>query len=263
MVKIITYLFIISILFFSCEKRLSSVDEYLPDIEVSASVVSDGVSVSVNVLKFGASPIQKVGYSFSTDPDFSILENQVFLDWLSEENSTYTFPYYLFSEENSYFFKAFVTTKYGLVVSEEIEISNLLFNPVEAPCSVNLNTLRVFPNSFINIPSNNNPQHYTYYSEYSANTTGNNSVSVQLRIYKSVGSVPSTGVYQTSNSSSFGYGSVRLKYNSWTSQYGGQVYINRLNSSQFSVEACDIPVAMFDDTVKIESTMDLHWVIDN
>lgn len=251
--------FTLSILFLTaCQKRLKSVDDYHPTIElVSVVALPNGsVEVTAKVKREGPAPIQTSGFGFSENSEFSVSENQM-LTPVSNGLFSVIYPSEKFTEQTTYYFKGFVTTKYGFRATNILSISNIVIVPVEAPCTHPENRYRFFasPPYFEIMPSNSVSTGTLSY-EYSSPIMPNGTLRIRFR------NPPVTGIYTLKQDYDLNHFESRLYISSADpsgAKAGGIVYVNKISDTQFTVQACSIPWLL---STSNETTFDLHWILN-
>lgn len=251
----IIFLIVLTQSFFGCQKRLKSIDDYHPKLKVTVEIVLGGVKVTGQVIEEGVSPLETVGFCFSGNPEFLITENQSIASSFTGDSFSYTYPSFLFQEDSSYYFKAFGTTDYGYVESDEYKISNLELVSEDAPCQNTLQKYRYGTSLPNTIDQNTYISQSIDYVEYRNTIEGGPAViGIQFK------SPPSNGLFtSTESSSNIGPTEARI-YIGYTGQTlsGGTIYVNHIEGNEYRIETCDLP---FKVSSTLTSTLNAHWVI--
>ncbi len=251
--------FTLSILFFTaCQKRLKSVDDYHPEIELVSVVAlpSGAVEVTAKVTREGTAPIQTSGFGFSENPEFSVAENQMIAP-VSNGVFSIVYPSEKFSEQTTYYFKGFVTSKYGFRATNVLSISNIEIVPVEAPCTHPENRYRFFASPpYFDIIPGNSVSTATLSYEYSSAIMPNGTMRIRFR------NPPVTGIYTLKQDNDLNHFESHLYISSADptgAKAGGIVYVNKISDNQFTVQACSIPWLL---SISNETTFDMHWILN-
>lgn len=237
MLKRITLLFVLAAtaLLPGCTKK--TYDDALPKVDFVSALAygNDSVIVTGNVTSAGASPIEYVGFAYSTNPTFDILENQVIGNGTTGEFSTLVRGF----QDSTYYFKCFAANSFGYVVSNTFKYTVPAATPQTAPCSVTNNT--VIDNS------------QTYYMNYVATNSvsaayGNFEVDAEngsseiVDIY--FNATPTNGVYTTQvDAANFSFDTnpydCVVTVNGYAVNTGGKVYVG-INSGTTTVSFCSL-----------------------
>jgi|TARA_R110000737_G_scaffold122420_1_gene154352 hypothetical protein len=228
------FLFIVLFLTFSsCKKALKNVEDYFPEITMTAEIQDDGtVLVKGQFVKNGEGALENFGFSFSKDPDWYISENQILLSPTGDFSFVYDQP---FDPNSTYYFRAFAINYYGYSMSNIVELSDIKAVPVIAPCTVTPNSFKI--NTTTNYISNFQPASYGFdYVEYQSSGS---SVFATFKF----NSPPLTGIYTTKQYLSEGEKDVVVTlsngFDNGHLSYEKSVYVNRIDSTSFKVEICD------------------------
>jgi hypothetical protein len=244
--------------FQSCQKRLKTVDEYHPDIElISATALASGaVEVVCKIHRDGVAPYQSSGFGFSENAEFSISENQVRVP-VNGDMITYTYPPEMFSEQTTYYFKCFVVTRYGLKISNVLSISNIEIVPVEAPCNHPENKYRFFSNPpYYDIIPGNTVSLGTLSAIYRSSIMPNGVLEVRFR------NPPITGIYTIASSNDLDHFEARVVImgaSPSSAKVGGLIYVNKISDTQFRIQSCSLPWML---TTSNETTFDMNWLLN-
>ncbi|HTA83513.1 MAG TPA: hypothetical protein VK783_11280, partial [Bacteroidia bacterium] len=97
-----------------CTKK--TYEETLPQVNFVSVVPygNDSAIITGNVSSAGASPIEYVGFAYSTTPSFDILSNQILGNGTLGQFSAQIKA----SQDSTYYFKCFAANSYGYKVSQ-------------------------------------------------------------------------------------------------------------------------------------------------
>ena len=241
--KKIIYSFLFAAVLFTtnaCKKPLKNEDDYFVKLStVSATVQTDGsVLVQASIQSPGkakGSSVQNPGFCLSTNPTPTMLERQLLT---TTDGSTFSavYPASTFSDDSTYYFRAFATNDYGYSYGNVIKLDSVIAPAVTAPCSLTANSVNI---------GGATPT-YTYYSigapdSYHFFTASSSGGTVQFQF----GSNITTGIYHTTVDSDPGAGEVNvIFYFGFTSgalSSGSNVYVNKLGTNTFDIRICSAP----------------------
>lgn len=227
-----------------------------PELQfISATALPNGsVELKAKVITKGSRVINGCGFGYSTEPNFEIQEHRT-VTLLDGDEFSVIYPPGTFAESTVYHFRAYVLTASGYTQSDIKSIGEVIILPVEAPCAHPLNRYRIFSNNpFYAIHGTTNVSSGFNSVEYSNFIDPAGSIRVRFR------TPPVTGIYTISEMNEPELGTAKLSIgwpNPSEGVAGGQIYVNKISNTQFSVEACAIQWRLTPTTV---TTMDLNWV---
>jgi hypothetical protein len=222
--------------FVSCVKPLKNIEDYFPEIELSAKTLDDGsVLVEGKYIKQGAGSIDKQGFSYSYFENGEITENQVLLN--GDDVFSHIYPAGFFPD-STYYFKAFSDNNFGYVFSNTVKLTDIKAIPVVAPCAVTPGTLYVEPFSYSVVY---NPAYHSFdYVEYNCyGSFSGQGKTANFRFKKP----PLTGVYTTKaylgEDDKAVVFSISNGFDNGLVSYEKSVYVNRIDANNFKIEICD------------------------
>lgn len=241
--KNIAYLLLLAsglIIISSCKKALKNEDDYFVKLTtVSATVQTDGsVLVKAEIQSPGkakGSSVENAGFCLSTNPQPKMLDRQL-LTTTDGSSFSAVYPASTFSDDSTYYFRAFATNDYGYSYSNIIKLDSVIAPAVTAPCSLTANTVNIGggnPNySYYSIGA---PDSYHYFSASSSGGT----------VHFQFGSGLTTGIYHTTTDTSPGAGQVNVSFYfgfiSGALSTGSNVYVNKLGPNSFDIRICSAP----------------------
>jgi len=232
-------LFFAAQMLYGCEVPLENVDDYFTICNIDSTKIEFGNSITVfgSVTSEGAAPLSYKGFSLSTDPNPDILQNQA-----TANTSGYHFShtYYDLNPSATYYIRPWSNNYYGYSQGDQVEIQGIPDPLVTPNCSPANNTIDL---GVIN------PYTVTYtlrpdpaVSDYSIEA-GTGLVS-KPKINFVFGRNPTTGVYQTTDSSPDGnqviVGWHYPDLNNYQKLSENQsVYVKHNSNDSFDITVCD------------------------
>lgn len=237
MKKYVFLMVILSLFLNSCKKALKDFDNYFPSFYITAQELPDGsVQVTATITKEGALAIESAGFAYGETTDFSIDQNQVMVNEISNNTFTCTFPPG-FDISKTYYFKAWITNQLGYKASETVSLSNIEAVPVDGPCSNPMNYMYVYQVT----ETAGNPTSWQQDVDFNQYFNVNGSYSSLKFIFDQL---PNTGIYTTTFSAPEP-GQVKVEIINSFSGFiqsslnpGQSVYVNRTSPTTWTFEVC-------------------------
>lgn len=242
MKRIIFFIAIVQniLLMLSCRKALKDVNDYFPKVKtIAATVQPDGsVLVEGEVESQGYSKIQNIGFCYSTKQEPTLADNQVAV-CLGGHTFSVVYPSAGFSIDSVYYFRSWAANEKGYAYGNTISLNSIIATPVVPPCTFTMNKVRI---------ASGNPI-YTYYSVSVPERTFDNTWTFKAEtpdgptVYFEFGSEITTGIYNTTTSTSPGNKAVAIHfYQDFISGYldvGNKVYVNTISPGVYDISICD------------------------
>lgn len=229
------FLFLIVCVFVSCEDSGVDVKEYSPKIVTkNIEVKQDGtVWVAYDLVSKGKDEIEWIGCSMDTVPNPSFQSNLNMATYIDGDTYYSVYNVNIFDSTKTYYFKPFANNVYGLTFGQVMELKNIKAIPVEAPCTLPLNTFE-FLESERSIYSVTDIRFDGAYYEFQAYAFGMNMDVTFL-------AAPHNGIYETTH---YEYpdkqNEVRISVNnSYYVLANAKVYVNELDANTLEITVCD------------------------
>lgn len=223
------------LLYSSCEDDKTIVSDYSPKLVTkSVEVKQDGTLwVAFELLSEGKDPVEWIGCNADTvpTPSFQSFQNMA----TYKDGSIYYSVYNVsdFDSTKTYYFRPFANNVYGVTYGQVMELSNIKAIPVEAPCTLPLNTFE-FLESERSIYSVTDISFNGAYHDFQAYAFG-------MTMDVTFLTEPHNGIYETTH---YEYpdkeNEVRISVNnSYYVLANASVYVNELDANRLEITICD------------------------
>jgi hypothetical protein len=240
MLRLVPFALLLSIAFTGCKKALSDVKDYYPEVRTaSVSVNTDGsVTVAGEIVSEGDAPLDYAGACVSTSPVPTMEDGQVIS---AVAGDRFTATYTAFDPYTRYYFRTWAINKYGYSYGNVIALDSIAAQPVNAPCSLAVNSIDLgsgFPTETYSVV--NAPEGYLGVYSFTAYSNANNMT------YRFGGALH-TGIYTTTQYNDPSPGEVRVSFFSGfinaSLSAGTPVYVTQLSPDSWAITICQAPWA--------------------
>jgi hypothetical protein len=222
-----------------CEVPLEDINDYFTECKIDSTRIEFGNSITVfaSVTSEGAAPLSYKGFSLSNDPNPDILQNQAIAN-----TSGYQFShtYYDLNPTTTYYIRPWSNNYYGYSQGDQVEIQGIPEPLITPTCSPANNTIDLGVINPYTITYTLRPNPVT--GDYSIEAgTG---LVIKPKINFVFGRNPTTGVYQTTDSSPEGnqviVGWNYPDLNNYQKLSKNQsVYVKHNSDDSFDITVCD------------------------